>query len=227
MTGRLDARTASPSGGAGEVPARSEFAKGLWRDNPVLVNALGMCPVLAVSNTATNALTLGLATLMVLCASNVTVSILRRLVPSAVRIVTYVLIIATFVTVVDRLIQTVSVPLHRALGPFISLIVVNCLIVGRAEAFASKHPPLRSLLDALGMGGGFVIALVGLGAVRELLGSGRLFGAPVLPESFQPWVMMVLPSGGFFALAGGLVAIRALQRWRPNRALARDPELAP
>ena len=146
-----------------KVPAADEMLKGLWRENPVFVQVLGMCPVLAVSNSAINALAMGLATTFVLVLSNMLVSSLRDFIPRQVRIATYILIIATFVTVVDYLIQAISLDLHRALGAFISLIVVNCLILGRAEAFASKNTVLRSLLDGLGMGAGFTFGLFTLG----------------------------------------------------------------
>ena len=182
-----------------------EFSKGLWKENPVFVQVLGMCPVLAVSNSAINALSMGLATAFVLVMSNVAVASLRSFIPKQVRIATYILIIATFVTVVDYLIQAISLDLHKALGAFISLIVANCLILGRAEAFASKNGVGRALLDAGGMGVGFTFALFCLGAVRELLGNGSLFGVAVFPESFQPWIIMILPGGGFFTLAGWLL----------------------
>ena len=196
------------------TPATDEFIKGLWRDNPVFVSVLGMCPVLAVSNTATNALTMGLATTFVLVMSNTMVSALRAFVPKPVRIVTYTMIIATFVTVVDYLIAALSLSLHKALGAFISLIVVNCVILGRAEAFASRNSVGRSILDGLGVGLGFTFALLCLGSVRELLGSGSLFGASVMPDGFQPWVVMLLPSGGFFTLAGWLLLFRRLETRR-------------
>jgi electron transport complex protein RnfE len=198
---------------AGPTP-QDELVKGLWEQNPVFVQVLGMCPALAVSNTARNALAMGLATLFVLMASNTVVSALRQFVPKQVRIATYILVIATFVTIVDMAIQAISLDLHKALGAFISLIVVNCLILGRAEAFASKNGIGRSLLDALGMGAGFTVALFSLGAVREILGAGTLFGLAVLPESFEPWVVMLLPSGGFFTLAGWLLLIAAVERRR-------------
>ena len=201
MTDPLAVDTAQPT-------PTDEFLKGLWRENPVFVQVLGMCPALAVSNTARNALAMGLATLFVLSLSNLVVSSLRRFIPREVRIATYILVIATFVTVVDYVIQAVSLDLHRALGAFISLIVVNCLILGRAEAFASRNGPGRALLDGLGMGVGFTFALFTLGAVREILGSGKLFGVALFHEGFQPWVVMVLPSGGFFTLAGWLLVFR-------------------
>ncbi|MCL6261496.1 electron transport complex subunit E [Aquiflexum sp. TKW24L] len=178
-----------------------EFIKGLWRENPVFVQVLGMCPVLAVSNSAINALAMGLATAFVLIMSNILVSSLRNFIPKQVRIASYILIIATFVTIVDYAIQAISVDLHKNLGAFISLIVVNCLILSRAEAFASKNTMGKSALDALGMGLGFVFALFCLGAVREILGNGSIFGYIVFPEAFQEWIIMILPAGGFFTLA--------------------------
>jgi electron transport complex protein RnfE len=182
-------------------PSTDEFIKGLWKDNPVFVQVLGMCPVLAVSNTAINALAMGLATAFVLLMSNILVSMLRNFIPKEVRIASYILIIATFVTITDYAIQAISVELHKSLGAFISLIVVNCLILSRAEAFASKNTIGKSILDALGMGLGFVFALFCLGAVREMLGSGSLMNIPLFPDGFQNWVVMILPAGGFFTLA--------------------------
>ncbi len=191
-----------------------EFIKGLWKDNPVFVQVLGMCPVLAVSNTAVNALAMGLATTFVLLMSNILVSALRNFIPKQVRIASYILIIATFVTITDYVIQAISVELHKALGAFISLIVVNCLILSRAEAFASKNTIGRSILDALGMGFGFVLALFCLGAVRELLGNGSLFGYMLFPENFESWIVMILPAGGFFSLAFWLLIINGLNQRR-------------
>lgn len=177
------------------------FITGLWKDNPVFVQVLGMCPVLAVSNTAINALAMGLATAFVLLMSNILVSSLRNFIPKQVRIASYILIIATFVTITDYVIQAISVDLHKSLGAFISLIVVNCLILSRAEAFASKNTIKKSILDGLGMGLGFTFALFCLGAVRELLGNGSLFNIAILPGMFQEWIVMILPAGGFFTLA--------------------------
>ena len=202
-----------------EPSGADEFVKGLWRDNPVFVQVLGMCPALAVSNTARNALAMGLATLFVLTMSNLVISSLRHFVPKQVRIATYILVIATFVTVVDYAIQAISLDLHKALGAFISLIVVNCLILGRAEAFASRHGVGTSLLDGLGMGVGFTAALFSLGAVREILGNGTLFGVALFHEGFQPWVIMVLPSGGFFSLAGWLLLFNWVRERRERDAL--------
>jgi len=195
-----------------------EFIKGLWRENPVFVQVLGMCPVLAVSNTALNALAMGLATAFVLIMSNVVVSSLRSFIPKQVRIATYILIIATFVTVVDYVIQAVSLDLYKALGAFISLIVVNCLILGRAEAFASKNTVGRSIMDGLGMGIGFAFALFCLGAVREILGAGSLFGVQLFHDTFQNWVVMILPSGGFFTLAAWLLLFNWLEQRKERKA---------
>lgn len=186
-----------------------EFIKGLWRDNPVFVQVLGMCPVLAVSNTAVNALAMGLATAFVLLMSNILVSSLRNFIPKQVRIASYILIIATFVTITDYAIQAISVELHKALGAFISLIVVNCLILSRAEAFASKNTIGKSILDALGMGVGFTFALFCLGVVREILGNGTIFGLHLFPDAFQEWIVMILPAGGFFTLAIWLLIFNA------------------
>ena len=194
-----------------------EFIKGLWKENPVFVQVLGMCPVLAVSNTAVNALAMGLATAFVLVMSNIAVSSLRSFIPKEVRIATYILIIATFVTAVDYLIQAVSLELYKALGAFIALIVVNCLILGRAEAFASKNTVARSAMDGLGMGLGFTFALFCLGAVREILGSGSLFGAQLFHDAFQGWVVMILPSGGFFTLAAWLLLFNWVEQRKAKK----------
>ena len=202
---------------AATVTPTDEFLKGLWKDNPVFVQVLGMCPVLAVSNTAMNALAMGLATMFVLVSSNIVISLLRNFIPKQVRIATFILVIATFVTVVDYAIQAISLDLHKALGAFISLIVVNCLILGRAEAFASKNGLGRSVLDGLGMGLGFTIALFCLGAVREIFGSGSLFGVSLFHDGFQDWVMMILPSGGFFTLAAWLLLFNRIKLSGQNK----------
>lgn len=204
---------------AGKSPG-DEFLKGLWKENPVFVQVLGMCPTLAVSNSAMNALAMGAATLFVLTLSNAVISSIRKFVPKEVRIATFILVIATFVTIVDYAMQAISLDLHKALGAFIALIVVNCIILGRAEAFASKNGVGRSVLDGLGMGIGFTFALLCLGSVREILGTGALFGFRVLPADFEPWVMMILPSGGFFTLAAWLMFFRWNEQ-RRERAKAR------
>jgi len=181
------------------------FSEGLWHNNPVFVMLLGMCPVLAVTNSAINALAMGLATLFVLLASSTLVSILSSHIPKQVRIATYIIIIATFVTIVDYSIQAISLDLYNALGAFIQLIVVNCMILGRAEAFASRHKPLKAMVNALGMGIGFTFALLCLGVVREILGAGKLFGIQLFSDNFEPWVVMVLPAGGFLVLGAWLL----------------------
>ncbi|MEZ5401002.1 MAG: electron transport complex subunit E [Bryobacteraceae bacterium] len=187
------------------------FLEGLSKQNPVFVQALGMCPTLAVTNSVRNALAMSLATTFVLVCSNALVSTVRKLVPKQVRIATYILIIATFVTMVDYLIKAISIPVYKALGPFIALIVVNCIILGRAEAFASRNPLIPSILDGLGMGAGFSIALICLGGVREILGAGTFLGYSLFGPHYQPWVLFLLPPGGFFTLAGWLLVFSA---WR-------------
>lgn len=188
------------------------FMEGIWQKNPVFVMVLGMCPTLAVTVSAVNALSMGLATAFVLVCSCLLVSLVRHLVPKEVRIATYIVIIATFVTLVDYLIQAASLALYEALGAFIQLIVVNCIILGRAEAHASRHPPLPAVINALGMGIGFSIGLFALGATREILGAGTLFGISLFGPDFQPWVVMVLPPGGFFVLGGWLLLFAWLKR---------------
>jgi len=194
------------------------FLQGIWRENPVLVMMLGMCPTMAVTNSLRNALAMGLATLFVLIGSNALVSMLRSLVPGTVRIATYIVIIASFTTVVDYAIQAISLTLYGALGAFIQLIVVNCIILGRAEAYASRRPLLHSVINAGGVGLGFTLGLVMLGGVRELLGSGTLLGFPVFGASFQPWVIMLLPPGGFFVLGAWLLLLNWLRGRQPGVA---------
>ncbi len=196
------------------------FMEGVWRQNPVFVMILGMCPTLAVTVSAENAMSMGIATTFVLVSSCLLVSMVRNLVPKEVRIATYIVIIATFVTLVDYLIQAVSLKLYEALGAFIQLIVVNCIILGRAEAHASKNPPLKSVVNALGMGIGFTIGLFALGATREILGAGKLFGISLFGEHFQPWVVMVLPPGGFFVLGGWLLLFSLLRSRKEARVEA-------
>jgi len=180
--------------------ARREFLKGVWTENPVFVQVLGMCPMLAVTNSAINGMAMGLATTFVLVGSSLMVSLLRAYIPKQVRISAYIIIIATFVTVADMLLKAAVPAIHKELGAFISLIVVNCLILGRQEAFSSKNPVRYALADAGGMAVGFTIALVMLGAVREILGSGALFGVDLFGPRFEPWVIMILPPGGFLML---------------------------
>jgi electron transport complex protein RnfE len=197
----------------------SVFLNGLWKENPVFVQVLGMCPVLAVTNSVQNAIAMGLSTMFVLVMSSTLVSLVRKIVPKQVRIATYILIISTFVTMVDYIIRAVSIPVYKALGPFIALIVVNCIILGRAEAFASKNSVLRSILDAFGMGLGFTFALLCLGSVREILGAGTFLRVPLLGQNFEPWIIFLLPSGGFFTLGAWLLAF-SLWKERKGRKAA-------
>jgi Na+-translocating ferredoxin:NAD+ oxidoreductase subunit E len=187
---------------------------GLWRENPILVQALGMCPTLAVSNTATNALTMGLATASVLLASALVISGLRNIIPRQVRLACFVLVIATFVTLTDMVIEAFALHLHRNLGAFLPLIVVNCMILSRIEITASREPPSVAAFDAVGMGGGFLFGLLALGSLREILGQGALFGVRVMPEAFEPWQVMQLPGGGFFTLAALVIGFHLLTRRR-------------
>ena len=183
-----------------------DFLKGIWEENPVFVMLLGMCPVLAVTNSTINALAMGAATTFVLLCSSILVSLLRHSIPKQVRI-------ATFVTIVDYIIQAISLDLYNALGAFIQLIVVNCIILGRAESYASKNRVSKSFINSLGMGLGFTLALLCLGTVREILGAGTLLGYSLFGENFEPWVIMVLPPGGFFVL-GSWLLLFALFRLR-------------
>ncbi len=208
------------SNAATSTPPMDVFIKGLWRDNPVFRMLLGMCPVLAVSNSVMNALAMGAATLFVLTMSSTLVALLKNFIPKQVRIATYIIIIATFVTVVDYVIQAISLDLYMALGAFIQLIVVNCMILGRAEAFASKNSVPRAILDALGMGLGFAFALFLLGAVREVLGNGSFLGFDLFGPSFEPWSVMILPPGGFFVLGFWLLIFAYMK----ERSEARQQE---
>ncbi|MEJ2693577.1 MAG: electron transport complex subunit E [Candidatus Thiodiazotropha sp.] len=195
------------------------FSEGLWRENPVFVMLLGMCPVLAVTNSAINALAMGLATTFVLLASGTLISLLRRQIPKQVRIATFIVIIATFVTMVDYTIQAISLDLYNSLGAFIQLIVVNCIILGRAEAYASRNRPLKAVTNALGMGLGFTFALLCLGVVREVLGAGSLFGVDLFGPRFEPWVVMVLPAGGFIVLGAWLLLFEWLKQKKERAKL--------
>ncbi len=186
-----------------------EFKKGLITQNPVLVQLLGMCPTLAVTTSAINALTMGLAVIFVLVTSTFFVSVIRKIVLPQVRIAVFTIIIATFVTVADLFLKAKFPQLSKALGPYVPLIVVNCIILGRCEAFASKNSVFNSFLDALGMGCGFTLALLILGSIREILGNGSLFGKMILPEAYKPLIVMLLPPGAFLGL-GVMVGIMNL-----------------
>ncbi len=196
------------------------FLRGLWNDNPTLRQLLGMCPTLAVSNTVINSVSMGLATTFVLVCSGALVSMLRRFIPKEIRIAGFILIIATFVTIVDYIIQAVSLDVHRALGPFIALIVVNCIILGRAEAFASKNAVGASMADALGMGLGFTFSIFCMGTLREIFGNGTFAGIPLFGKAFQPMVIFVMPAGGFIVLGCLLLAVAAIRRRTEARSAA-------
>jgi len=185
--------------------AYQEYIKGLWRDNPVFVQVLGMCPMLAVTNSAVNALAMGGATFFVLVASSFLVSSLKNWIPKQVRISTYIIIIATFVTVTDFTLQAMAPVIHKELGAFIPLIVANCMILGRQEAFAAKNTVRLAVIDALGMASGFFLALFVLGSVREVLGDGAFLGMSLFGPNFEPWIIMILPPGGFLTL--GLILL--------------------
>jgi len=180
--------------------AYDEMIKGIWRDNPVFVQVLGMCPMLAVTNSAINAVVMGVATFFVLVGSSFLVSAFKSWIPKQVRISLYIIIIATFVTVVDYSLLAMLPAIHKELGAFIPLIVANCMILGRQEAFASKNSVKFAVMDAVGMSAGFMVALFSLGAVREILGVGALFGVDLFGPNFEPWVIMILPPGGFLTL---------------------------
>lgn len=184
-----------------ENRAWKEFVKGIWRENPVLVQLLGMCPTLAVTNSAINGAGMALATTFVLVCSSAVISLFKKIFSPQVRIVGYITIIAAFVTLVDLFMKAKVPSLSKALGPFVPLIVVNCIILGRQEAFAGKNSVFLSILDALGMGIGFLLALTALGSFRELLGAGSVFGIQVFGDWFTPWLVMILPAGAFFGLA--------------------------
>ena len=201
-----------------------DVLRGVWRENPVLVQLLGLCPALAVTNTVANSLAMGIATFFVLLGSSVLVSTLKRFIPGEVRISAYILIIATFVTIADMVLAAVVPEIHKALGAFIALIVVNCMILGRQEAFASKRPVGRAALDAVGTGTGFMIALLLMGGVREVLGNGTFLGMPVFGDAFEPWIVMILPPGGFFTL--GLLLL-GLAWWEDRKTVPVHPRSWP
>ncbi len=188
---------------------KDEFTKGFWEVLPPFRLVLGLCPVLAVTTTGINGMGMGLATTFVLVFSNLFVSLLRRFIPNQVRIASFIVIIASFVVIVELVMQAYFYPLFKILGIFIPLIVVNCIILGRAEAFASKNGPIASLADGLGIGLGFTISLFVLGSIRELLGSGTLLEIPVMWSSFEPFTFMLKPPGAFVAL-GILLALMNL-----------------
>jgi electron transport complex protein RnfE len=184
----------------------NEFTKGLVKENPIFRLVLGMCPTLAVTGLAENGFGMGLSTAAVLVASNLMIALMRKAIPDKIRIPVFIIVIATFVTMVDMLLNAYLPDLHSQLGIFVPLIVVNCIILGRAEAFASKSPVLASVADGLGMGLGFTLSLTVLGSVRELLGNGTIFGANILGSGYEPFKVFGSPPGAFLAL-GLLMAL--------------------
>jgi len=224
----LGLRKEAPAVAAAKEPGQAyvEFVKGVWKENPVFIAVLGMCPMLAVTNTAINAVAMAGATFFVLTGSSLLISLLRKLIPKQVRISTFIIVIATFVTVADFSLMALVPDIHKELGAFISLIVVNCLILGRQEAFASRKSVRLALADALGMGVGFAIALILLGGVREILGVGALFGVSLFGPNFEPWVVMILPPGGFIMLGLILLFFNAVKEHRQKRSAGAERRAA-
>ncbi|HET9426575.1 MAG TPA: electron transport complex subunit RsxE [Gemmatimonadaceae bacterium] len=196
--------------GQAKTTAAQDFLSGIWKENPVLVMLLGMCPTMAITNNVKNSIAMGVVTGFVLILSSIVVSMVRNVIRHEVRVVTFILVIATFVQMADILTEAIMPSAHKALGAFIPLIIGNCMLLGRQEAFSSRNTVWRSALDGTGMSIGFTIGLMMVGSVREILGSGTWLGFPLMPPSFEPWVIMNLPPGGFFGF--GLVLI-ALAWW--------------
>ncbi len=191
-----------------------EFSKGIWRENAVFKLVLGMCPALAVTTSAENGLGMGLATTFVLLCSNAAIALLRGVIPAKVRIPAFIVIIASFVTVVQLCMEAYVYDLYKALGIFIPLIVVNCLILGRAEAFASKNSLVPALADGVGMGLGFTLSLFVLGAVREIFGSGAILGISLFGGGYIPFLLMILPPGAFITLG---ILLAGMNRFEASR----------
>ena len=196
---------------------REDLLRGIWKENPVFAQFLGLCPTLAVTNTLANGIAMALATAFVLIGSSILVAGLKRFIPNEVRITAYIVIIATFVTIVDLVMAALVPAIYKTMAAFIALIVVNCIILGRQEAFAARNTVWRSTLDAVGMSAGFAIVLILMSGIRELLGSGALLGFNIMGPHFEPWVIMVLPPGGFFTLAFYLLIFG----WWKDRQLKR------
>ncbi len=201
-----------------------QFKEGLLDNNPVLVQLLGMCPTLAVTTTVANAIGMGLAATAVLICSNLFISLLRKFIPKQVRIAAYIVIISGFVTAVELLMRAYFYDLYQSLGLFIPLIVVNCIILARAEAFASKNKPLPSIIDGAAMGLGFTFALVLLAFVRELLGSGKIFGWAIPGYSENPMVIFVLPAGAFISLGLVIAAVQKIRNTVADKARLKEIE---
>lgn len=198
------------------------FKNGVLNENPVFVQLLGMCPTLAVTTSALDGMAMGLATMAVLFAANFAISILRNVIPDKIRIPAYIVIIATFVTLIGMFMHGYAMSLYKSLGLFIPLIVVNCIILGRAESFASKNTPAPSIADGLGMGFGFTIALTVLGIVREILGAGSIFGVSLFGEAFKPAIIMILPPGAFLALGLLIGLLNHIQNKNQSKNLDED-----
>lgn len=194
----------------------NNFTKGLLKENPTFVLLLGMCPSLATTTSVTNAIGMGLSATAVLICSNMVISLFRKLIPSKVRIAAYIVIIATFVTIVEMLLKAFLPDLANSLGVFIPLIVVNCIILARAESFASKNNVFQSFLDGAGMGVGFTIALVIIATFREILGAGTWMGFQVMPSMYQPALLFILPAGGFLTLGIILGVINLVKGGKNN-----------
>lgn len=206
------------------MSARNEFLKGFWDENPIFRLMLGLCPTLAVTTSLVNGLGMGLATMSVLLGSNIVISLIRDFIPSKIRIPSFIVVIASFVTIIDLSMHAFAPALHEALGIFVPLIVVNCIILGRAEAFASKNSTWFSIVDALGMGLGFTVNLVILGGIREIIGAGQLLGRPVLPEGYQPSLIMILPPGAFLTLGVLMAWMNLINRRLEVRRAAESKE---
>lgn len=200
------------------MPVTKEFTKGLWKELPPFRLLLGLCPTLAVTNSAENGLGMGLAVVFVLTLSNLLVSLARHIIPSKVRIACFIVIAATLVVAVELLMQAYAYPLYQRLGIFVPLIVVNCIILGRAEAFAAKNGVADSLADGLGMGLGFTLSLTFLASLREILGVGTWFGHPVMWEGFEPLSIMVQAPGAFICLGLILGGMNLITIWNARRA---------
>ncbi len=200
---------------------KKTLLNGIFKENPTFVLFLGMCPTLAVTTNAINGLGMGVSTMIVLIFSNIFISLLRKFIPDKVRIAAYVVVIASFVTIIDLLLKAYVQSISQALGLYIPLIVVNCIILGRAEAFASKNGIISSAIDGLGMGIGFTGALTIIGAIREILGNGSLFGISLFGEAFQPITIMILPPGAFITL-GLIVMVINLISQRPKKEVDKN-----
>lgn len=193
-----------------------DFSNGLLKENPTFRLVLGTCPTLAVTTAVFNGIGMGIAAAAVLIGSNLIISLIKKIVPNEVRIPIYVVVIATFVTVVQMLIQAFSPELDKQLGIFIPLIVVNCIILARAESFAAKNPPLNSIMDGIGMGLGFTVALTIISAVREVLGAGTFLGIPLFGAGFEPALIMILPPGGFLVFGLSIAAFNKIMSLKKN-----------